>query len=104
MKPTTQLQDASTIIQCHTEIPVIDISPFLFGSAEEKKRVADQWYNAFSGIGFAIVTGSSFASWQPTFQGHSIAPAVIEEAYSAAKEFFHLPVADKLRCCTGTGM
>src|SRR5262245_38938343 len=65
-------------------IPVIDISPFLAGTPEGKRQVADQVASACEEIGFFLVTG------------HSVPELLIHKTYDLAREFFDLPVEEKL--------
>ncbi len=65
-------------------VPVIDVSPFLAGSAEGKRKVADEVGRACREIGFLLITG------------HDIPDALIQETYDTAKAFFDLPESEKL--------
>jgi isopenicillin N synthase-like dioxygenase len=66
-----------------TAVPVIDIAPYLAGSAEGKARVAQAVAEACRDIGFLIVTG------------HGVAPALIDRVDQVSRAFFALPFADK---------
>jgi isopenicillin N synthase-like dioxygenase len=65
-------------------IPIIDIGPFLAGSPEGKQQVAREVGRACEEIGFILVTG------------HSVPEQLIAKTYNLAREFFDLPVEQKL--------
>jgi isopenicillin N synthase-like dioxygenase len=62
-------------------IPVIDIAPYLAGTPEGKRRVAEQLGRACREIGFYVIVG------------HGVDPALIEEVEAVSREFFDLPCA-----------
>ena len=59
-------------------IPLVDLSQFEHGNAEERAAFVDQLGKAFHEIGFVGVTG------------HGIPKSLIEDFYSASKAFFAL--------------
>jgi isopenicillin N synthase-like dioxygenase len=65
-------------------IPIIDIAPFLAGSPEGKQQVAREVGRICEEIGFFLVTG------------HGIGEELIAKTYNLAREFFDLPVEEKL--------
>ena len=65
-------------------VPLIDISPFLRGDADGKRRVADEINRACEEIGFFLVTG------------HGVDQGQIDRTYQCAEAFFDQPVAAKL--------
>src|SRR5271166_5258999 len=65
-------------------VPVIDISPFLAGTVDGKRKVADEVGRACREIGFLLITG------------HGVADALIQETYDTAKAFFDLPESEKM--------
>ena len=67
------------------EVPVIDIAPFLAGSREGKRRVANEVGSACEEIGFLIV------------KGHGVPRDLVEEMYDVSKRFFALPLDEKMR-------
>lgn len=67
-----------------THVPLIDISPFLRGDAEGKRRVAAEINQACEEIGFFLVTG------------HGVDQAQIDRTYASAEAFFDQPTAAKL--------
>jgi isopenicillin N synthase-like dioxygenase len=75
---------ASTERGSLTSIPVIDIAPFLHGTAEDRRSVARLVNKACEEIGFFIIVG------------HGVEQSLIDATYAAASDFFHLPVDDKL--------
>jgi isopenicillin N synthase-like dioxygenase len=62
---------------------VIDIAPFLYGSAGDKRQVAAEVGAACEQIGFLAVAG------------HGVDEALVLQAGSAARAFFDLPADDK---------
>src|SRR4051812_15692309 len=72
----------STLVETIEQIPVVDFGPFTDGS--DKQRVADAISDAAGSIGFFYV------------RNHGLAQSVIDEAFAASKQFFELPVGDKL--------
>jgi isopenicillin N synthase-like dioxygenase len=68
-----------------TEIPVIDLTPYYTGTAEDKARLARQIDAACHEIGFFTVTG------------HRVPPSLVGEVFGTAFEFFNLPVEEKRR-------
>jgi isopenicillin N synthase-like dioxygenase len=75
-----------------TTIPVIDISLFYTGSQTEKKIIAQQINQACETIGFFCITG------------HSVAQSVIDEAFDVARQFFDLPLEEKLKISVPPGV
>ena len=67
------------------EVPVIDIAPFLAGSADGRRRVAPQVGAACEEIGFLIVTG------------HGVAREMVDAMYDVSKRFFALPLDEKMK-------
>ena len=69
----------------HLEVPVVDLAPFLQGSAADKRAVADQVARVCEDIGFLTVVG------------HGVPEALTARMYRVAREFFDLPLEAKLR-------
>ena len=67
------------------DVPVIDISPFLAGQPEGKKRVAAAVGRACETIGFVNILG------------HGVPAQLIEHVRDLAYEFFALAVEEKLK-------
>jgi isopenicillin N synthase-like dioxygenase len=67
------------------EVPVIDIAPFLSGSAGARRCVADQVGAACEEIGFLIVTG------------HGVPREQVDAMYDVSKRFFALPLEEKMK-------
>jgi isopenicillin N synthase-like dioxygenase len=65
---------------------LIDIEPFLKGSAGDRHAVARAFGNAFETTGFA------------TLVGHGVSDALVRRTYDEVTAFFELPVEDKLAC------
>jgi isopenicillin N synthase-like dioxygenase len=68
-----------------SEIPVVDLAPARDGGGEGLARVAAAVRRAAIEVGFFYVTG------------HGVPPAVVREAYAAARRFFERPLEDKLK-------
>ncbi|KAL3475099.1 hypothetical protein BJX99DRAFT_259714 [Aspergillus californicus] len=66
-------------------IPIISFTPFLNGTAEQRKAVADQIYNAFHEIGFLYLTDSG------------ISQARVDGIFELSRKFFSLPHSFKTR-------
>lgn len=64
-------------------IPVVDLSLFTNGNAEERAAFVEKLGKAFHEIGFVGV------------KGHGISKELIDEFYKAAKDFFALPTNTK---------
>ena len=69
----------------HLDIPIIDLAPYFEGSHDGKRRVAGEINRACEDIGFFVITG------------HGVDPEICRSANAAAREFFDLPVAEKLK-------
>lgn len=67
------------------EIPVIDIAPFLSGSAGGKETVAAHVKRACEDIGFFSIVG------------HGVPDAQIENMRAVSNRFFDLPLEEKLK-------
>jgi len=65
------------------EVPVIDISRFVPGTAEEKRAIAQQVDRACRDIGFLIIAG------------HGIDPGLIARMRDVSQRFFDLPLSEK---------
>ena len=66
-------------------VPVIDISPFLEGTPEGKRKVALEVGNACKDIGFLVITG------------HGVPDVLIQQTYDTARTFFDLPEEQKMK-------
>ncbi|MFK7983791.1 MAG: isopenicillin N synthase family dioxygenase [Saprospiraceae bacterium] len=64
-------------------IPVVDLSRFIAGTAEEKKAFVKKLGEAFHQIGFVGV------------KNHGVSQQLIDDFYAASKAFFGLPVTVK---------
>ena len=65
-------------------VPVIDIAPFLSGSDAGKQRVARELGAACEDVGFFLITG------------HGVSETLVGETMNVSREFFDLPVSEKL--------
>lgn len=71
-------------------VPIIDLAPFLHGTAEEKRALAALVDKTNREIGFLVITGHGFdmdllASW-----------------FDVSRRFFERPAAAKLACLPAT--
>jgi isopenicillin N synthase-like dioxygenase len=69
----------------HLDVPVIDIAPFLDGTPSTKRDIANQVAGACEDIGFFTVVG------------HGVPEDLTDRMYEVSREFFNLPVEEKLR-------
>ena len=66
-------------------VPLIDFAPFLAGSADERRRVADVIGRACEDIGFFMLTG------------HGVSQILINELVAVSYRYFALPEDEKRR-------
>lgn len=78
-------QTNSGVARSNSFIPVIDVSPYFAGTQETKQRVAGQIGRACREVGFYVITG------------HGIDPKLIEDVEAVSREFFDLPVDEKMK-------
>ena len=64
-------------------VPVVDLSDFVGGHAEKRKRFIKELGDAYHEVGFVTV------------QRHGIGEKLIEELYREVKSFFSLPTENK---------
>jgi isopenicillin N synthase-like dioxygenase len=84
MPDTIQLDPSLVAIKLSvTEIPVIDIGPFLRGTVADRASVAQKIGDACRNIGFFYIIN------------HGVPEALITETYAQAKRFFALPAGVK---------
>ena len=70
-------------------VPVIDIAPYLAGSADGKRHVAEQIGRACRKVGFYVITG------------HGVDPALIGQVETVSRGFFGLPLDEKMQLHVG---
>ena len=68
-----------------TDVPVIDISPFLVGTAAGKASVAQAVGSACREIGFLVITG------------HGVADQLVRDVEVQSRRFFDLSLAEKMK-------
>lgn len=68
-------------------IPVVDISPSRGGERGDRLGVARALGDALENVGFATIVG------------HGVEEALVAPTYAALREFFALPLAEKMRAC-----
>jgi isopenicillin N synthase-like dioxygenase len=66
-------------------VPVVDIAPYLHGSAEDRARVAAEVKRTCSEVGFFVLTG------------HGVDPRLMAQMRLVSAGFFDLPEQEKLR-------
>jgi isopenicillin N synthase-like dioxygenase len=66
------------------EIPVIDLSPASSPLLSDRKLLAETVYEVCVRVGFFYV------------RNHGVPESVINDVFSAAKDFFALPIEDKM--------
>src|SRR5271163_3717599 len=64
-------------------IPVIDVAPFLPGTAAGKRDVARAIGRTCEDIGFFTIVG------------HGVDPGLVQRTYDVSRDFFDLPMAEK---------
>lgn len=69
-------------------VPIIDISPFLHGDRAAKRRVVDDVKRICEDIGFLVIVG------------HGVPSELCARVFDRAREFFDLPVEEKLKIKT----
>ena len=62
-------------------VPIIDLAPYLEGTAKGKAKVAAEVGRACTDIGFLSIVG------------HGVPNELVEKCYTVSKEFFDLPSA-----------
>ncbi|GBE85083.1 Clavaminate synthase-like protein [Sparassis latifolia] len=66
------------------EIPVIDVQDLMSSDPKVRRALADEIRDACTNVGFFYV------------ENHTVQPSVIEGALAAAKNFFSLPLSEKM--------
>ncbi len=67
------------------DIPIIDLTPYFEGGRDGKRKVAAEINRACEDIGFFVITG------------HGVEAELCREANAVAREFFDLPIEEKLK-------
>ncbi len=70
-------------------VPVIDIAPYLAGTPEGKRRVAQELGRACRNVGFYVIVG------------HSVDRKLVDQVETVSREFFDLPLDEKMKVHTG---
>jgi len=73
----------------NTFVPVIDIAPYLAGTGDGKRRVAAEVDLACREVGFYVVVG------------HGVDAQLLYEIEAVSREFFDLPIEEKMRVHIG---
>jgi isopenicillin N synthase-like dioxygenase len=75
----------SAVAGSNSFVPVIDVSPYFAGTPEGKHRVAEQINHACREVGFYVIVG------------HGVDPQLINEVEIVSREFFDLPLEEKMK-------
>jgi isopenicillin N synthase-like dioxygenase len=75
----------SAIAPSDSFVPVIDVSQYFAGTPEGKQRVAEQIDHACRDVGFYVIVG------------HGVDPQLINEVEVVSREFFDLPLEEKMK-------
>jgi len=70
-------------------VPIIDIAPYFSGTPEDKRRVAAQLGRACREVGFYVIVG------------HGVDAALVDQVEAVSREFFDLPLAEKMKLHVG---
>ena len=70
-------------------VPVIDMAPYRAGTPEGKRRVAEQLGRACREIGFYVIVGHGFDA------------ALIDQVEAVSRDFFDLPLDEKMKVHVG---
>ncbi len=70
-------------------VPVIDIAPYFAGTADGKREVAAALGRACREVGFYVIVG------------HGVDPALVDEVEAVSREFFGLPLDEKMKLHIG---
>jgi len=73
------------------DIPLVDLTPAHAGNAEGEKAVAYEIDHACRELGFFSLCG------------HNLDKSIFADAHSASREFFRLPLSEKVKCKLPTG-
>ena len=66
------------------DIPIVDVGPLLAGVHGARERVAEELYEACTGIGFLFIVN------------HGIDGDIVARTFDASRRFFSLPIDEKL--------
>jgi len=70
-------------------VPVIDIAPYLAGTPQGKRRVTEQLGRACREVGFYVIVG------------HGVDPGLVDQIETVSREFFDLPLDEKMKVHIG---
>jgi isopenicillin N synthase-like dioxygenase len=82
-------EDAVTHNKAGGFVPVIDIAPYLAGAPEGKRRVAAELDRACREVGFYVIVG------------HGVDPGLVQEIETVSRQFFDLPLSEKMKVHIG---
>jgi isopenicillin N synthase-like dioxygenase len=70
----------------HHEVPIVDVSPFVFGGdIEAQRRVSEELAEKASANGCIGISG------------HGVSPDILAEAFEITKKLFDLPYSEKMK-------
>lgn len=81
--------DVALLARTFTEIPVVDVSGLLHGTPEEQRAVAAELGRAAREVGFLYITGTD------------VAPALYEDLLRVTKQFYELPLEERMAVYIG---
>jgi len=70
-------------------VPVIDMAPYFAGTPEGKCQVAEELGRACREVGFYVLLG------------HGVDPTLVDQVESVSREFFDLPLVEKMKIHIG---
>ena len=70
-------------------VPVIDIGPYFAGTPEGKRQVAEKLGRACREVGFYVLIG------------HGVDPTLVDQVETVSREFFDLPLDEKMKVHIG---
>jgi isopenicillin N synthase-like dioxygenase len=70
-------------------VPVIDLGPYFAGTPDRKRQVAAELNRACRDVGFYVIVG------------HGIDARLIEQTELVSREFFNLPIDEKMKVHIG---
>jgi isopenicillin N synthase-like dioxygenase len=82
-------QLTATTADTDSFVPVIDIAPYLGGTPEGKRHVAQEFDRACREVGFYVIVG------------HGVDPGLVDEVEAVSRAFFDLPLDEKMKVHIG---
>ena len=82
-------QISAVVTNSNSVVPVIDLGPYFAGTSQDKLRVATELGRACREVGFYVIVG------------HGVDPQFIGQIESVSREFFNLPIDEKMKVHIG---